>query len=358
MLAGTAEAGDYTISEGTLTLAAGQQSVTATLTGVDDEVYEGEETVLITASVGGAAIGSLRLLIEDDEAAPVVALVLGSESIGEAGGVSGVTATAVPAAAEGFTVTVAAAAVAPGVAEDFTLSGSELTFAANATASTGEVTITAVDNGVDAADKSVVVTGTASRPEIAAPEAATLTIEDDEAAPVVTLELEPGSIGEAGGVSGVTATAAPAAAEGFTVTVAAEAVAPGVAEDFTLSGSELTFAANATASTGEVTITAVDNGVDAADKSVVVTGTASRPEIAAPEAVTLTIEDDDESSVTATLTVDVEEVDEGSGPVPIRVTAALDSSARTADTPVTVTVTGGGAGGAGRWMWTSRRYWR
>ena len=188
LLSGTAtEAEDYTISATTLTLPAGAGTeasrVTAVVTGVDDEVYEGAETVEVSGEVGGEAFGeAMALTIEDDEAAPVVTLVLGPESVREARGVSRVTATVAPAAGEGFTVTVAAVAVAPGGAGDFTLSGSELTFAANATASTGEVRITAVDNGVDAADRRVRVTGTASRPEIAAPEAVTLTIEDDDEA--------------------------------------------------------------------------------------------------------------------------------------------------------------------------------
>ena len=73
-------------------------------------------------------------------------------------------------------------------------------------------------------------------------------------------------------MSTVTATASPASAEAFTVTVSAAAVDPAVAGDFTLGGATLSFAADATTSTGEVTITAVDNDVDAPDKTVTVSG--------------------------------------------------------------------------------------
>ena len=53
-----------------------------------------------------------------------------------------------------------------------------------------------------------------------------LTITDDDEpavpeTPVVTLVLTPASIGENGGVGRVTATASPASAEAFTVTVSA-----------------------------------------------------------------------------------------------------------------------------------------
>ena len=84
---------------------------------------------------------------------------------------------------------------------------------------------------------------------------------------MVTLVLNPDSIGENGGVSRVTATVSPASAEAFTVTVSATAVDPAVAGDFTLAGATLSFAAEATMSTGEVTITAVDNDQDAPDKT-------------------------------------------------------------------------------------------
>ena len=48
-----------------------------------------------------------------------------------------------------------------------------------------------------------------------------------------------------------------------------------MAGDFTLAGATLSFAADATASTGEVTITAVDNDEDAPDKTVTVSGVVS-----------------------------------------------------------------------------------
>ena len=110
----------------------------------------------------------------------------------------------------------------------------------------------------------------------------------------MTLVLSPDSIAEAGGVSTLTATVSPASAEAFTVTVTATADAPATEADFTLSGASLSFAANATGSTGEVTIAPVDNDVDAADKMVTVSGTVSRDNVTAPASVTITINDDDE----------------------------------------------------------------
>ena len=55
-----------------------------------------------------------------------------------------------------------------------------------------------------------------------------------------------------------------------------------MAGDFALAGATLSFAADATASTGEVTITAVDNDEDAPDKTVTVSGVVSLDGVAAP----------------------------------------------------------------------------
>ena len=357
-----------------------------------------------------------------------VTLALSAASIGENGGVSTVTATVSPASAAAFTVTVAAAAVAPAVAADFRLSANQvLSFAENATESTGSVTITGVDNDVDAADKTVTVSGTVSATSVTAPPNRTLTLEDDDAAgvrvsetaltvteqdaaggsytlvldtepthevtvtvsghagtdvslsastltfttsnwdraqtvtvtalndddtaddavtlthaatstdgnysgitiagvsvtvtdndtttPAVTLALSAASIGENGGVSTVTATVSPASAAAFTVTVAAAAVAPAVAADFRLSANQvLSFAENATDSTGSVTITGVDNDVDAADKTVTVSGTVSATSVTAPPNRTLTLEDDDAAGVRVSetaLTVTEQDADGG-----------------------------------------------
>ena len=303
VLGGSAtEGGDYTVSATELTLPAGASSVTATLTALDDDVFEGGETVLISGLHDGAPFGIVRTVtITDDEAALVVTLVLTPASIGEDGGMASVTASVAPAASEAFTVTVSALAVEPGSSSDFTLDGATLSFAADATESTGGVTITAVDNEVDAPDKSVTVSGAVSLEGVTAPAAVTLTIADDDEPAVmplvVTLLLAPASIGEDGGMASVTASVAPAASEAFTVTVSALAVEPGSSSDFTLDGATLSFAADATESTGGVTITAVDNEVDAPDKSVTVSGAVSLEGVTAPAAVTLTIADDDEPAV-------------------------------------------------------------
>ena len=65
---GTAASGDYSLSSLSLTLGAGDMSVTASVTAVDDSVIDGgDETVVVTASHGGGAVGSATVTIEDND---------------------------------------------------------------------------------------------------------------------------------------------------------------------------------------------------------------------------------------------------------------------------------------------------
>ena len=115
------------------------------------------------------------------------------------------------------------------------------------TTSTGTVTITAVNNNVDAPNKTITVSGSASGGhDVEDPASQTLTITDDEGTPTATLKLTPDEIGEMGEVSRVTATLTGPSSQPVTVMVSAVAVSPAVSGDFALSANEtLTIAAGA-----------------------------------------------------------------------------------------------------------------
>ena len=307
-----AVAGDFTQSGTVLTVAAGQTTSTGTVTvtGVGNAVNAPDKTVRVTGTAGNAhgitQPSPVLLTLMDDDAAPTVAndetlptvrLVVSSTAITEAGGVTTVTATLSGKSSQAVTLTVSATAVAPAVAGDFTQSGTVLTIAAETTTSTGMVTLTAVDNAVDAPNKTMEVTATAAGGNgVAAPDALTVTITDDDATPTVTLVLTPPAITENGDVATVTATLTDPSIEATTVTVTATPVAPAVPRDFMQNGTELVIAAKETTSTGVVTLTTRDNDVDADDKTVRVAGTAANA-LASNDgmtATTLTLTDDDE----------------------------------------------------------------
>ena len=323
---GTARAGtDYTAGNGRLTFGVGDSSKTVSVTVTGDDVDEPNETFTVTLSgASGATIEDAEATgtIRDDDDEPTVTLVLTPDSIDENGGTSTVTATLDHPSSEATTVTVSVAPVSPAVAGDYTLSGSQLTIAAGQTTSTGTVvTVTSVNNTVDAPDKTVTVSGTATNAQgVTAPDSVTLTIRDDDAMPKVTLVLTPASITEAGGTSTVTATLNHPSSEATTVTVSASPVSPAVAGDYTLSGSQLTIAAGATTSTGEVTITGVDNDVAAADKEVTVSATATNSQgVTAPDDVPLAITDNDEPGLSIA-NASVAEGDSGSTTMTFTVT--------------------------------------
>ena len=300
-------AGDFTLSGTMLTIAAGATDSTGavTITANGNTVDAPDKTVTVSgAAANGAGVtnpSSKTLTITDNEDAPSVTLLLSAASITEEGGVSTVTATLSNASSAETVVTLSALALAPALAGDFTLSGTMLTIAAGATVSSGAVTITANGNTVDAPDKTVTVSGAAANGVgVTNPSSKTLTITDNDAAPQVTLLLTPSSIAESGEVSTVTATLDHASSESTVVTVSAVALAPALVGDFTLSsGTMLTIAAGATDSTGAVTLTAVNNNVDAADKTVTVSASVVNGQGAAePANVALTIQDDDTLGVT------------------------------------------------------------
>ena len=344
-------AADFTVTTNkTLTFAAGATTSTGTvtITAVDNDVDAPNKSVTVSATASGRGIadpGNQTLTINDDEGVPTATLVLMPTAIDESGGTnaSTVTATLSGKSNEAVTLTVAAAAGADTAAADFTLSATTtLTIAAGATTSTGAVTITAVDNDVDAPNKSVTVSATASGGGVADPTDQTLTITDDEDVPTVTLVLTPTTIDESGDDNATTVTAmlSGKSSAAVTVTVSVPNDAP-----VTLSNNAaLSIAAGATTSTGAVTITAVDNNVDAPNKTVTVSATASGRDVANPVSQTLTITDDDAAPTGITLSVSPAAVGEEDGETEITVTATVNGTTRYADAKtVTVSVGGGTA---------------
>ncbi len=344
-------AGDFTLSNNTtLTIAAGATTSTGTvtITAVDNNVDAPNKTVTVSATASGGGVAhptDQTLTITDDEGTPTVTLVLTPSTINESGGTNSSTVTATLSGESSAAVTVE---VSVPNAAPVTLSGNTtLTIAPGAKASTGTVTITAVDNDVDAPNASVVVSGESSGGGVTNPMNQTLTITDDEGTPTATLVLTPTTINESGNgnASTVTATLSGKSNTAVTLTVAAEAGADTATGDFTVSATTtLTIAAGATTGTGSVKITAVNNDIDAPNKTVTVSATASGGGVANPDNQTLTITDDDSAPTGIALSVSPATLGEGDGLTRITVTATVNGSTRYVDAKtVTVSVGSGTA---------------
>ena len=303
----TGVTGFYTAgTDAVILIPAGQTanaSDTATVEAADDAVHQGAvgRTTTVTATVSnslgtGSVIGA-ALTLTDNEAAPGATLALSAASIPENGGTAMVSATLARASAAATTVTVTPVSGFYTVGTDATI----LIAAGATTAASDTVTITAVDNATDEPNRTATVTGTLANSRGAGTvTGVTLTLEDDDAAPTVTLALSTTTVTEAGGQATVSATLSHPSSAATTVTVTAGATTytVGAGADATI-----VLAAGQTTSTDVATITAVDNAVDAAANMVTVTGTAANSHAAAnSETVTvtgaaLTITDDDDAGI-------------------------------------------------------------
>ncbi len=178
-----------------VTIPANAASATVTIETQTDETDEPNGAV--TATVTPQALytigstSSAEVTVTDNDATPVVSLVLSPASISENGETSTVTATLDRASSEATTVVVSVIAVPPATASDFNLSSNTtLTIAAGMTTSTGTVTITANDNTLGSRNKNVTVSATATNTQgVTEPSSVTLTITNDDAAPSAPTNL-------------------------------------------------------------------------------------------------------------------------------------------------------------------------
>ncbi len=344
-LAGTAtENDDYTLSPDTLTLPAGSgaeaSSVTATVTGVDDILQEGDETILISASRSGAAIGSQQTLTITDDDEPVLVFSVDETSIAENGGTATITVStgtgSTFATDQTITLTLAGTATEN---DDYTLSPGTLTLPAGsgAEASSVTATVTAVDDILREGDETLLIS--ASRSGVAIGSQQTLTITDDDGPPVLVFSVDETSIAENGGTATITVSTGTgstfATDQTITLTLAGTATEN---DDYTLSPGTLTLPAGsgAEASSVTATVTGVDDILQEGDETLLIS--ASRAGVAIGSQQTLTIIDDDGPPVLV-FSVDETSIAENGGTATITVSTGTGSTFAT-DQTITFTLAG------------------
>ena len=331
-----------TVQDVPLTIDGGERSGSGTfiLTPTVDTTDEADETVAVSATTtaSGLSVSGTEITITDDDDTPQVTLALAS-AISEDGGATAVTATLDRASSEETTVTVSASPVAPAVTGDYTRSGDTLTIAAGDTTSTGTVTLTAVDNEVDASDKSVTVSATVDNSRGAkAPTDALLTITDEDVRGV-TVSSNMLTIAEgATGTYEVVLTSAPTGGD-VTITLSSDNT------DVTLSDA-LAFTSANWNSAQTVTVTAAEDN-DANNDSATITHTLTGGDYGkagvTAAAVAVTVTDNDDDSTLVALSVVPQRVGESDGATTVTVTATLNGGARDSTVSLTVTVGSGTA---------------
>ena len=348
-LSGPAQAGvDYRVTDADgnaladpweLVLGAGEDSVTAQIQAIDDEVDEEVETVTIGAVRGRSEVGSpLTLRIADDDEAGVVvspaALTLAE------GGTKTYTVALASEPTASVTVTVSSDN------EDVT-GGGPLTFTTSDWSTAQTVTVTAAQDG-DATDDAATLTNTAEGGGYDGESAGvTVTVTDDETAPTaITLTASPGSVLESASETTVTVTAT---LDGSVTLGAATEVTVSVGGGSATSGTDyaevdsftVTIPAERTSGTGTFNLTPTQDSIAEGDETIDVTGTATDFTVTKAE---MTLTDDEAAPTAITLTVSPVSVGEDDGQTEVTVTATLDGSVTLGTaTEVTVSVGGGTA---------------
>ena len=303
-LDGTAtQTDDYTISAESLTLAAGATSVTATVTAVQDTIDEADETVLITASLGGSDIGTQQTVtITDDDAAPTLTVSVSADTIGEAGGTSTVIIStgAGPAFGSDQTITLALAGTAT-EGTDYTIDSKMLTLAANTTSVSA--TITATADSDDDNDETILITASHDSTTIGTQQTVTIS----ETAPALTVTVSPAAIDEAAGTSTLTVSASSAFGSNQTIVLALSGTAT-KGDDYTIGAESLTLTAGQTSVT--TTVTAVQDNIDDDAETVLITASHNNSDIGTQQTVTIT---DDDATPTLTVSVNPASIAENAG---------------------------------------------
>jgi hypothetical protein len=279
-VSGTATPGvDFTLPAGTLTFPAMNLSQNIVVGIIDDNIFEGPETIEIELSnqSGNAIIGAQSahtLTILDNETEPEINFQLAASSVDEdvVGGNHNVIVTLSHPASTAITVDYdVLGGTATGGGVDYTLSVPEtLTFAAETTTQT--ITIGIVDDDIFEADETILLglSNQSGNAVLGSTLSHTVTIIDDELEPMVRFlaatSAEPESIGTHTIPVVLTGPSSTAVTVDFAVS---GGTATGGGVDYTLAGSTLTFAAGTTVQ--NILVAVNDDDISEADETVQVT---------------------------------------------------------------------------------------
>ena len=179
---------------------------TFTLTPIDDQVDEIDETITIATTYSAVANSATITLTDNDEGSPI-SLSANPTSINEGDGSTTITITASSSTTytNAQVLPISVAGSGAGEAVDFAeVSGFDLTLEANETSVQGTFTLSPTDDLVDEIDETVSISS--SNPEVGG--AATVTLVDNDAAPDgVILSVAPADIREDDGPTNIVVTA-------------------------------------------------------------------------------------------------------------------------------------------------------
>ena len=303
-----ATAADFTAAQVTLTIPAGAMQGTGTLslTAVDDNVAEGDETVQVSGEAAGLTVAPARVILADNDREPtgVDLLVKPPEVDEDAGTVNLQVKAALTGGGTRTTDTVLTLSV-----HDLTaVSGDDYTAPANVTLTIpagqlgheATLALTLIDDSLHEGEEALAVRG--SNADAGLPVAGVLVaIADNDVAPTaIALSLDKDRVEEDGGLQLLTVTAT---LEGNVKRVVDTRLMLTTGHrttsdaDYTALPSELTIMAGALEGAATLVLAPADDSIDEDDETLEVTGTAREPGLTV-SARQVTIGDDDTAGVT------------------------------------------------------------
>ena len=336
---------DVTITKGTTS-----GTATFTLTPTDDSLIEGSETIGVAGTVTGLTVNGADLTLTDDDTAPAVNLSLSPSSVSEGASAPQVTVTATfsnsntYAADKTVTVVVGGSGTATSGTDYAAVSNFDITIATGATMGRGTFTLTPTQDTLIEGSETIGVAGTATGLTV---NGADLTLTDDDTAPAVNLTLNPSSVGEGAGATSVTVTAAfsngstYAADKTVTVSVGGSGTATSGTDYSAVTGFDVTISAGQTSGTATFTLTPTQDTLIEGSETIGVAGSATGLTVNGAD-LTLT---DDDTAPEVNLSLSPSSVSEGASAPQVTVTATF-SNGNTYAADKTVTVVVGGSGTA------------
>ena len=345
------EGEDFTAPDVDIVIPAGESSVTttATLTVIEDNLFEGDENVRLSAVPSNLANSDFdTITIEDNEVSPpsVTLSITPVEADESAQSVSlEVTAefdgtATIPVDAEVEVTTVGDTATA---GDDFETATAIVTIPAGELRGTATLNLTVLDDSLDEVDETLTVTGRVTTLSGKTVSPATFTIRDNDSAPTsIGLSVMGFAVTEGGGATTLTVRATLLGGgtrlETTTVTLSLVDLTAAETDDYTAAwgNASLTIPAGQFYGETTVTITPVQDTLYEGDEAIAVRGENTDPGLPV-NGVRIDIQDDDPAPTTVALSVDPGSISESVGSTFADVTATIEGgSTLTGDTQVRV----------------------
>ncbi|MBA2482546.1 MAG: pre-peptidase C-terminal domain-containing protein [Planctomycetes bacterium] len=304
-VAGSAASGsDFTSFGTSVTVPASATTATLTVVPLDDAVFEGSETVVVTLASGiGYTVGSpasATVTIADDDPAPVVGVNASDPAAAEPANTGTFTLSCSRPSKLATTVAYSIGGSSTAGSDYTALAGSVVVPALSTSAT---VTVSPIDDAVYEGAETVVVTLVAGAGySVGSPATASVTIADDEAAPVASIIASDAAASETNadvGIMTITLSRQAKAATTVAFTLGGT-VSPGV--DIATLPSSITFPPLSTSAL--LTVTPIDDAYYEGTETLTVSiGSGSGYSVGSPSTATITLADDEPA--TAPLTPEV-----------------------------------------------------